>query len=496
MQRRLVGIAAVILGIFVGLFFLFPDRGMKLLAFTSAILAAAFYLLAIWRETRRDQDRRWRRVTSAYSLILFWILFLTLPVLYALSVLLATRLDASSLLFIVSLMGLTFTLFYDFINLPLALYHKQQEERRLRRPVTSFPKVTFLVPAHNEERCLERTLDSILQVDYSSYEVIVVDDGSSDRTYQLARRYASRGVRVVSRVNGGKAAALNLGLFFARGDIIVTVDADSLVSRDCLKELVKLFTDPRVMAVCGNVKVLNRVNLLTRLQALEYIVDINIAKRAFDVFGSTMVVPGVLGAFRREALESVGRYDPDTLTEDFDATLKILKAGSVVQATALAEAYTEAPETLKDLYRQRRRWYAGTLQTLFKHGDVVRNPRFGFLSGLGYPYLLISILFVPLAGLLALVSGVLAALTGQLLNFLQVLGLFILLELMFSLLAILMDGEDLRLLLLAPLFVIGYRQVRDLIRLEAMFEVMLRRRVGWTRASRVGRAKEMLVTEA
>lgn len=496
MRTRLVGVAGAIIVIFLGLFLLLPDRGTKFLAFTSAILAASFYLLAVWREMRRDEARRWRRATSAYSLILFWVLFLTLPVVYAVSVLLANPLGTSSLLFIISLMGLTFTLFYDFINLPLALYHKEVEERRLRRPLAAHPMVTLLVPAYDEERCLEKTLEALLEVDYPSYEIIVVDDGSRDSTYQLARRFASRGVKVVRRPNGGKAAALNMGLFFAKGEIIVTVDADSLVSRDGLMELVRLFADPRVMAVCGNVKVLNRVNLLTRLQALEYIVDINIAKRAFDVFGSTMVVPGVLGAFRREALEAVGRYDPDTLTEDFDATLKVLKSGSVVQATALAEAYTEAPETLGDLYRQRRRWYAGTLQTLFKHGDVVRNPRFGFLSGLGYPYLLISILFVPLAGLMALMSGMLAALMGELMNFLQILGLFILLELLFSLLAIMMDGEDLRLLLLAPLFVIGYRQIRDIIRLEAMIEVLLRRRVRWTRAARMGRAKEMLAPEA
>ncbi len=492
MKKRLVAVGAVILIVFLGMFLLLPDRGTKILAFTSAVLAAAFYLLAIWRELRRDSTNRWRRTTSAYSLILFWILFLTLPIVYAVTVLLATPFAASSILFIISLMGLTFTLFYDFINLPLALYHREMEERRLRRPLSKYPLVTFLVPAHNEESCIEKTIEALLQVDYPRFEVVVVDDGSQDSTQRLARQYTAEGVRVVHRPNGGKAAALNLGLFFSKGEIIVTVDADSLVARDCLKELVRLFADPRVMAVCGNVKVLNRVNLLTRLQALEYIVDINIAKRAFDVFGSTMVVPGVLGAFRRSALEAVGSYDPDTLTEDFDTTIKVLKSGSVIQATSLAEAYTEAPENLRDLYRQRRRWYAGTLQTLFKHGDVVRNPRYGFLSGLGYPYLLISILFVPIAGLLALASGVLAGLTGELPSFLWILGLFILLEFLYSLLAVLMDGEDFRLLILSPLFVIGYRQVRDLIRLVSLFEVLMGRRVGWTRAARVGRAREMV----
>lgn len=491
-MRRSLGVVSIAIAVaFVGLVLLLPDRGTKFLSVAVAGVAAVSYLWAIRWEMRRRAEAGLRRPKSVYSLILFWVLFLTVPLTYALVILLAAPWSLASFFFLISLLGLTFTLFYDFINLPLALYHKRLEERRLAQPLSRHPPMSVIVPAHNEEKVLGRTLEVLLDLDYPDYEILVVDDGSTDTTYRVARRFADRGVRVLRRPNGGKSSALNLGLFFAKGEIIVIVDADSLVARDSLKEMAKLFTDREIMAVCGNVKVLNRVSLLTRLQALEYIVDINIAKRAFDVFGSTMVVPGPLGAFRRSALDAVGRYDPDTLTEDFDTTLKVLKTGNVIQSTNFAEAYTEAPETLRDLYRQRHRWYAGTLQTLVKHGDVVRNPRFGFLTGVGYPYLLVSMILVPIMGLLALAAGILAALSGMLVEFLLIVGMFVVLETLIALLALLMDGEDLKLLAFAPLFVIGYRQIRDFFRLEAMVQVLLRRKVGWTRAERVGRAQEL-----
>lgn len=495
MRGKLIAVAGGIIALFVIFFVFLPDGGVKEVAFVFAALAAVAYLLAIRRELRRN-GQRWRKSLSAYTLSAFWILFLLLPVLYLIFILGLTSLTLGTLFYFVALMGLTFTLFYDFVNLPLAVYHKRMERKRLARETEEQPLFTFIVPAYNEERVIARTLASLLEVDYPRYEILVVDDGSVDRTAEVARRFAPRGVQVIQRPNGGKSAALNLGLFFARGDIVVSVDADSLVARDCLKELVKLFADPKVMAVAGNVKVLNRMTFLGRLQALEYIRDINITRRAFDVFGTTMIVPGVLGAFRRSALRDVGDYDPDTVTEDFDTTMKVLKSGSAVQATSYAEAYTEAPESLGDLYRQRHRWYAGIFQTLVKHGDALRNPRrFGFLSGIGYPYVLLSAIFVPLVGLIALISGVLASFTGEAFSFLQILGFFIVLEVLISLMALIMDGEDLKLAVLAPLFVVGYRQLRDVIRMKALFDVLLRRKVGWSRAARLGRADEMLVLE-
>lgn len=456
-------------------------------------LAAALYLLAIVAlELRKPLERRWKGRLVYTSLLFMWLLLVSLPIFLYYLILRDGPLDPLNALYFVSVVGLTLTLLYDMVNLPLALYHRRQEDRLdVWYPRQALPMVTFLVPAYNEEACIARTLETLVEVDYPRKEIIVVDDGSTDGTRGVVRRFEGQGVRVFRKENGGKASALNFGLFFAHGDVVVIVDADSLVSRNALREMVARFADPRVKAVCGNIKVLNRNKIITRLQALEYVNDINIAKRAFDVFGSVMVVPGALGGFRRTVLRDGGDYDTDTLTEDFDATLKVLKAGSVVQATSQAVAWTEAPGTLRELYRQRRRWYVGTLQVLIKHRDVLLTPRYGFLGGLGYPYFLISMVFVPLAGFVGLAGAALGIAAGGLWLFLELLGLFVALEFLMNLVALLMDGEELRLAIYSPLFVVGYRTFRDAIRLWALGKVLLGRPVVWAKVARSGAAREM-----
>jgi cellulose synthase/poly-beta-1,6-N-acetylglucosamine synthase-like glycosyltransferase len=267
-------------------------------------------------------------------------------------------------------------------------------------------------------------------------EIIVIDDGSTDRTYQIALGYRNQGVKIVQRPNGGKAAALNYGLLFARGEIVVTVDADSLIGKNTLVELVKNFRYPEVAAVAGNIKVINRKNLLTNCQALEYITSINIFRRALDVFGSVTVVPGALGAFRREVLSGGGFYDPDTLVEDFDITVKTLKAGKITQASSAAVSYTEAPETWGDLIKQRLRWYRGNFQALWKHHDAALNPRFGFLQKLSYPYMVLSMIFMPLAGLVVIASVILAILNEPGIWLLYMFLFFLSLQFLLSILAI------------------------------------------------------------
>jgi cellulose synthase/poly-beta-1,6-N-acetylglucosamine synthase-like glycosyltransferase len=255
---------------------------------------------------------------------------------------------------------------------------KLVEIREDEAPLRSYPKVNILVPAYNEESCIADTLESLVEACYPNKEIIVVDDGSTDRTVKIAMQYASEGVKVFSKENGGKFSALNYGLALSDGDLIIIVDADSIIERRAIKELVKKFENPDVVAVCGNIKVLNRNNFLTKCQALEYIFSINIMKRALDTFGSITVVPGALGAFRKGTLTAGGSYDKDTLTEDFDTTLKVLKSGKVVQASSHASAYTEAPETMRDLYKQRMRWYRGNYQTISKHRDAFTNPGSAF----------------------------------------------------------------------------------------------------------------------
>jgi cellulose synthase/poly-beta-1,6-N-acetylglucosamine synthase-like glycosyltransferase len=385
----------------------------------------------------------------------------------------------------VLLISLTMTMYYNFLNVPLAIYQKRQELKQFDSP-GYFPFVTVLIPAYNEEKVLARTIEAVIEASYPDKEIIVVDDGSRDLTPRIAQGFSNMGVKVIRRPNGGKATALNHGLLFARGEIIVIVDADSQICKNTLVELIKPFQDSDVAAVAGNIKVLNRRNLLTRCQALEYIASINIYRRALDVFGSVTVVPGALGAYRREALVGGGVYDPDTLVEDFDVTIKALKSGKIVQASTSAISYTEAPPTLKDLFKQRIRWYRGNFQALWKHRDAAWNSRYGFLQRLAFPHIAISMIFLPLAGLVNIASSVLIVMDGQGMVLVPTFLFFCFLQLLLCILAIQLDDEDRKLALYSPFLLLGYKQLCDFILLKSFFDVVFRKKLKWTSAKRVG----------
>jgi cellulose synthase/poly-beta-1,6-N-acetylglucosamine synthase-like glycosyltransferase len=227
--------------------------------------------------------------------------------------------------------------------------------------------VSIIVPAHNEEYNMRSILTSLLEIDYQNKEVIVVDDGSTDRTYSIASEYKRcfpiGRFSVIRKQNGGKSSALNYGIRFAKGDIIVVIDADSVVERNTIKEILREFQDSRVVGVAGDCVVSNRVNFLSKCQALEYVISINVFRRAFGALGLVLIVPGPLGAFRRKAMIERGLYDKDTRTEDFDITLKLLKTGGIVSEIN-SRSYTPVPTTFRDLYRQKNRWNRGAFQTL------------------------------------------------------------------------------------------------------------------------------------
>jgi cellulose synthase/poly-beta-1,6-N-acetylglucosamine synthase-like glycosyltransferase/spore germination protein YaaH/peptidoglycan/xylan/chitin deacetylase (PgdA/CDA1 family) len=260
------------------------------------------------------------------------------------------------------------------------------------------PGVTVLIPAHNEESVIVQTVQSVLLSDLDDIQVIVVDDGSKDGTLALLQNNFGRNdaVQIIHQVNQGKAAALNNALSRVQTEIVVTIDADTEIEPDAIRKLLRHFSDPRVGAVAGNVKVGNRSRWLTRWQALEYITSQNMEKRAFDLLNCITVVPGALGAWRKEAIEAAGGITADTVAEDADLTIAIRRLGWRVTYDEESIAWTEAPETPGQLIRQRFRWTFGTLQSFWKHSDTLFRPKYGTLGWVALPNIFIFQIVLPL----------------------------------------------------------------------------------------------------
>ena len=263
------------------------------------------------------------------------------------------------------------------------------------------PKVAVLIPAYNEEKVIRSTILAALNSTYQKLRVIVIDDGSSDNTLRVAREafrdeQAAGRVLVLTKPNSGKAEALNFGLQHLRDDeeIFVGIDADTVIAPDAIARLVPHFLNPKVGAVAGNAKVGNRVNLWTRWQALEYITSQNFERRALNTLGAVSVVPGAIGAWRTSAVREAGGYHTDTVAEDADLTMALLRRGYRVEYEDLALAYTEAPVNANGLMRQRFRWSFGILQSVWKHGEVF--ARKGVLGWVALPNIVVFQILLPL----------------------------------------------------------------------------------------------------
>ena len=262
------------------------------------------------------------------------------------------------------------------------------------------PKVAVLIPAYNEEKVIERTIRAALNSNYPNLRVIVIDDGSKDRTLEVARRAfaaeaAAGEVLILGKPNSGKAEALNYGIeHIGDAELFVGIDADTIIAQDAISRLVPHFINPKVGAIAGNAKVGNRVNLWTRWQALEYITSQNFERRALDVLGAVSVVPGAIGAWRVSAVREAGGYHVDTVAEDADLTMALLRLGYRVEYEDMALAYTEAPTNANALMRQRFRWSFGILQAVYKHRKVV--AREGPLGWVALPNIVIFQILLPL----------------------------------------------------------------------------------------------------
>ncbi len=261
------------------------------------------------------------------------------------------------------------------------------------------PRVAVLIPAFNEEKVIVRTIRSVLNSDYPHLRIIVIDDGSSDRTSEVARaaypdEIAAGMLTVLRTANGGKAEALNFAVADLEEEFYVGIDADTVIAADAVSKLVCHFADARIGAVAGNAKVGNRVNLWTRWQALEYITSQNFERRALDLFNVVTVVPGAIGAWRTEAVRQGGCYPVNTVAEDADLTMNLLEQGYKVIYEDRALAFTEAPATARGLMRQRFRWSFGTLQAVYKHqAAFLKNRAMGLFA---LPNILVFQILLPL----------------------------------------------------------------------------------------------------
>ncbi|MDH6137503.1 peptidoglycan/xylan/chitin deacetylase (PgdA/CDA1 family)/glycosyltransferase involved in cell wall biosynthesis [Kitasatospora sp. MAA4] len=363
--------------------------------------------------------------------------------------------------------------------------HKRLADVPWGPPVTQ--PVSVIVPAYNESAGIEAAVRSLLASDHP-VEIIVVDDGSTDGTADLLESLRlPPWVRVIRQQNAGKPAALNTGIAAATCELLVMVDGDTVFEPDAVRMLVQPFADPRVGAVSGNAKVVNRGGLLGRWQHIEYVVGFNLDRRLFDLAQCMPTVPGAVGGFRRSALLGVGGVSEETLAEDTDLTMALCRAGWRVVYEERAMAWTEAPATLGALWKQRYRWCYGTLQAMWKHrGALVQRGPAGRLGRRGLGYLM---LFQVLLPLLAPVVDVLAVYGLVFLDPVRILGLwgaFLLLQLLMGWYAFRLDDERPGALWTLPLQQFVYRQLMYLVVIQSVCTALAGTRLRWQRMERYG----------
>lgn len=376
------------------------------------------------------------------------------------------------------------------------------------------PPVTVIIPAFNEEKVIERTVRSVLDSDYPSLRVIVVDDGSTDTTFTVvqngfAAEIAQRRVLLLTKPNSGKAEALNFGLKQVEHDFYIGIDADTSIAPDAVSMLIAHFADPQVGAVAGNAKVGNRVNLWTRWQALEYITSQNFERRALNVLGAVSVVPGAIGAWRKAAVGKAGGYHSDTVAEDADLTMSLLEHGWKVVNEDRALAFTEAPTTARGLMRQRFRWSFGILQAVWKHGAAIRKrSRLGWIA---LPNIIIFQILLPLVspfidvmfsfgGIAYLLDRYFHPESSDPSSFERLaffFVIFLLIDFMASALAFLLErrergrGEDLGLLLHLWLQRFAYRQLFSAVLLKTVKRAIDGKPFAWDKLERTAVVSDM-----
>lgn len=356
---------------------------------------------------------------------------------------------------------------------------------RLRRPTVHEP-VTVIVPAYNEAAGIEATVRSVLASDHPVW-VIVVDDGSTDGTAELVERMAEPRVYLIRQTNAGKPAALNTGLAAARTELVVLVDGDTVLEPTAVRTLVQAFGDPSIGAVSGNAKVGNRGGLLGAWQHIEYVIGFNLDRRMYDVLECMPTVPGAIGGFRRSAVQRIGGVPTDTLAEDTDLTMALEQDGWRVVYEQHARAWTEAPASLSQLWKQRYRWCYGTLQAVWKHrAAVLKRGAAGRLGRRGIPYLLLFQVALPIIAPFVDVAALFGVISGDWVSTVGFWLAFLLLQAVPGVIAFRLDGERLRPLLALPLQQFVYRQLMYLVVVQSVMTALAGARLPWHKLHRTG----------
>ncbi len=275
-----------------------------------------------------------------------------------------------------------------------------------KKKLSSFPSFTAIVPAYNEENSIGETLQSLLALDYPAEKVqlIVVNDGSTDRTRQKVeesiRSHPQREILLLNQVNMGKGKALNSGLEKAKGEFYACLDADSFVSPNALREMLPYFAEENVAAVCPLLKVKKPACVLQKVQWTEYIVNM-LYKFLNAQLDCVHVTPGPFSVYRTSVIRKLGGYDEHTITEDLEIALRLQKHHYKIIQTFDAAVETLSPDTWRELFRQRVRWYRGSIENALTYKSMIFNRRYGDFGYVRMPTIFLSgILAVVLTGTL------------------------------------------------------------------------------------------------
>lgn len=427
-------------------------------------------------------------ISGILSIVFIILIFVTLPL---------TVLTWSGLFVYSSIVSLVIFLFILLIRYfgTLFMAYFYVTRYTIQEKPGYFPFVSIIVPVYNEGKILHSSIESLLDLDYPNYEIIIVNDGSTDDTaavgeslvgYKKGRRGLVK-VSIINKPNGGKSKALNAGIQYSEAQFVLCMDGDSQLTPDTLKLAVRHFTDPYIGAVAGNVKVQNRKKVLTDLQALEYLEGLNMARSAQGYLQLVNIIPGPIGLFRKTALRDAGFYSSDTFAEDADVTLKILAKGWKIVYEPNAIAYTEAPATIYQLLKQRYRWTRGILQAIRKHKRYLYNPTMNFNNSFVLWSMFYEALVWPAMNIFVNLYFIIVAVFYGMSSFIFLwwIGIAIL-DLMAAVYCIAAEREEFRLVPYAVVYRLVFILLIDVTKAMATIEEFLGIRMTWGKLERTG----------